>query len=346
MSRARSQSNVPVRRTPSSERPIRLDLLTNPYGPSVHVHDALAGTDELHLPNDGRQARLQLRIAHLSGLPADWLLLGNGADELLRIIALARRDRGPLVLFPPTDPADARRARQHGLDVVELQRSPSFALDLDRETLSELPRGGTALVGSPNDPTGTPLSAQDAVRLSRACELVIVDERHAEYGARTLLPLARELDNMIVLRSFETWAGLAGLPFAYLVAPPSVLAPIAPFGRPDGIAAGAMLGAWATLDDLPYVRATVQRVREERARLVRTLRKLNMVRPCPSSANFVLTRIERGQRDQIVRDLGQSGIWVHQPRQPELARFIRISATRPDHTDELKRALIEIAATL
>ncbi len=346
MSRFRSSAVPSCRRHATADGPIRLDLLVNPYGPSVHVQDALAGSDELHLPARLRETRLQLRLAQVVGVPPDWLLLTNGVEDLLGMLFLWRRQRGPLVLFPPSDPGDERRAALHRWETVHLQRGATFGLDLDLETLGELPREATAMVGSPNDPTGTLLGNQDAVRLTRGCELVVVDERHAEYSGRTLVPLVREFDNLLVVQSFETWAGLAGLPFAYAVGPPRLLKELEAYRQPSGMTTGAVLAAAATLDDLAYVRATAQRVREERARLYRTLRKLNMLRPLPSWANFLLARIERGDADYYARELARRGIQVHRPPHPELASYLRLSATRPDHTDALKRALIEIAAPL
>lgn len=346
MSGFRSPAVATPRRLLASDGSIRLDWLTNPYGPSVQVQDLLAGSDELHLPSGPREARLHVRLAQQLGVPPERLLLANGMDELLGMVCLWRRERGPLVLFPPSDPTDERRAVQRGMDVIRFPRAASFALDLDLDACGALPRGTTALITAPNDPTGTPLGAQDAVRLLRSCELVVIDERHGEYSGRTLLPLVGEFDNLLVLQSYETWAGLTGLPFAYAIGPPPLLRALSAFRRPGGVTAGAVVAAWATLDDLAYVRATARRVREERGRLFRMLRKLNVVRPHPSWANFVLARVERGDADGVARELARRGIQVHRPAHPELSRALRISATRPEQTDALKRALIEIAAEL
>jgi histidinol-phosphate aminotransferase len=199
---------------------------------------------------------------------------------------------------------------------------------------------------SPNDPTGTELAPIDAVRLSRRCAVVVVDERHAEYGSRTLLPLVREFDNIIVLRSFEMWAGLLGLPVAYAIAPPRLAALIAGFASANPVATGGIIAAEATLDDVAYVQATVQRVREEKSRLYRTLRKLNMMQPLPSWANFLLAHVERGNAEWFRRELALRDVIVHHPPQPGLEDYLRISGTRPEHTNALKDALIEIAASL
>ncbi len=348
MSRSRSGPFPSLRRAPSSNGQTRLDLLGNPYGPSVHVQDVLASSDELPQPAGERETRLNLRLASFVGVPSDWLTLANGIDELLQMLLLWRRDRGPVLLFPPSDPEEERRAALHQLDVLLLPRTGRFALQLDPPTVASIPAHATAYIASPHDPSGTLLGSQDAVRLTRACEVVVVDERHTEYSARTLIPFVREFDNLVVLQTFETWAGLAGLPFAYAVARPEVSAELAHYRRPGGVALGAVLAGHATLDDLAYVRATVQRVREEKSRLYRTLRKLNMISvPYPSWANFLLARVELGDAAYFARELAHRDIRVHIPTHPDLrADHLRISATSPDATLALKRALIEIAAPL
>jgi histidinol-phosphate aminotransferase len=156
----------------------------------------------------------------------------------------------------------------------------------------------------------------------------------------------REFDNLVVLQTLETWAGLAGLPVAYAIAPPPLVRQLARFGRSSGITAAAVTAGLATMDDIAYVRATVQRVREERNRLYRMLRKLNMLRPVPSLANFVLAHVERGTASYFVEALAEQGIRVNVPSDPQLSDYLRFSAISPEATDRLKVALIEIAAQL
>ncbi|MGH2559154.1 MAG: aminotransferase class I/II-fold pyridoxal phosphate-dependent enzyme [Thermomicrobiales bacterium] len=335
-----------ARRLPPTEGPLRLDLLTNPYGPSIRVQEALASADDLHLPQHDRHQRLRQRLAEMVGLPSTWLVLANGIDDLYRRVLIWQLDRSPVVTFPPTDPIVSRIARQHGFDVRCVQRTHRFTLDLEAGCGGLVPDQSIGVVMSPNDPTGTELSTQDAVRLSRTCRLVVIDERHGDYGARTLIPLAREFDNLIVARSMETWAALVGFPLAFAVAPPRIAAQLAELGQMSEIPAGTLIAAEATLDDIAYVRATVQRVREEKARLYRMLRKLNMVRPLPSWANFLLTRVERGNAGWFHRELAERDIHVCLPCQDELDGYLRICGTRPEHTLALKRTLIEIAAAL
>jgi histidinol-phosphate aminotransferase len=328
------------------EWPLRLDLLVNPYGPSIRVQESIAAASDLHLPTSERETAIRRSLAAGIGVPAEWLVLTCGIDETITAIFNWRRAAGPAVLFPPSDISQEHLLRGSGIEIVIVPRSHRFAVEIDPAEPWDIPRTATALILSPNDPTGTLLSPQDAVRLSRRCEIVVVDERHVDYGGRSLVPLVREFDNLVVLRTFETWAGLAGFPFAYAIAPPSLAGQIARYRPRAGLPASSLIAAEATLADLAYVRAAAHRVREERARLYRTLRKLNLVRPLPSWANFLLTRVERGDAILLERELAERGILVHRPQQPELTDYLRISAVGPESTLELKRALIEIAATV
>jgi histidinol-phosphate aminotransferase len=199
---------------------------------------------------------------------------------------------------------------------------------------------------SPNDPSGAILTAQDAVRIARACAVLVVDERHTAYSPRTLLPLVREFENIVVLRTFETWAGLNGFPIAYAIAPPKQTAALRERRFHTTIAASSLVAAHATLDDLPRVNANVERIRAEKARLYRTLRKLNMIRPMPSWANFLLARVERGDADHFAAELYRRHIYLHRPAHPQLTGHFRISAVSAEATAALKNALIEIATSL
>jgi histidinol-phosphate aminotransferase len=335
-----------MRRAPVTEWPLRLDLLVNPYGPSIRVQEAIAAATDLHLPTFARETAVRQTLAAAINVPPERLVLTCGIDEAIAAIFNWRRDAGPVVLFPPSDISHEIMARRFGIETQSVPRSFRFAVDVDPAATWDVPPSATALVMSPNDPTGTPLSPQDAVRLSRRCEIVVVDERHVDYGGRSLVPLVREFDNLVVVQTFETWAGLAGFPFAYLIAPPTLAGQIARYRSRAELPAASLIAAEATFADLAYVRAAAHRVREEKARLYRTLRKLNMLRPIPSWANFLLARVERGDPILFERELAERGIFVHRPPQPGLAEHLRISAVGPESTLELKRALIEIASTL
>jgi histidinol-phosphate aminotransferase len=344
---SRATTDTPIRRKLEvSGGPIRLDLLSNPFGPSMRVQEALAANDDLHLHDPGRDRRLKERLAMLSGLPAEWIVLANGADEALLMCLMAQRDHGPALLFPPADPSHARLSRLAAVDVIEHPRSHRYGVEIALDARIDAPPSSLAIVQSPNDPTGTILETTDAVRLSRRFRMLLVDERHTEYGGRSMTPLVREFENIVVVQSLELWAGLSGLPIAWLIARPAVARQLEAYRPSARVAAASVIAALATLDDLAYVRATVRRIRDEKSHLFRNLRKLNMLQPTPSWANFILASIERGDAAWYQQQLAQRDIFVYRPTNPELPRHLRIAAVTPETTRILKEALIEIARDL
>ena len=334
-------------RSPGTHRePIRLDQLDNPYGPSIAVYEALSDPGSWTGLEQPTPRQVRRALSNLLAVPPDWILPANGIDEVLEAVFLWRRDDGALVLFPPSNLDDVRRARLHRVPVINLQRSGSFTIDLDLETAADLPPGCWAVVQSPNDPTGTLLEPYEAVRLARACDVLVIDERHSAYSGRSLLPIVREFENIILVQTMETWAGLRSFPLAYAIGPPALLQHLNSFRAREEIAVGSAIAAMATMHDIEAVKQTVHRVRSERSRMYRMIRKLNMASPCPSWANFLPVRVERGETQAVVEGLAERGIYVHQPTQPGLSRMLRISAGTPDQTDALKRALIEVALDL
>ena len=323
----------------------RLDRLGNPAGPSLRVFEELAREDALLRPPALLERDLTERLADVEGVPTGWLLVGAGADDLVGQALRGFATPTNLVLFPPTDPGHGRIADRLGLTPLPIRRSTRMGVDLDRTGLPGFPPNAVSLVQSPNDPTGTIATPQDVVRMARRSRLAIVDERHADIDHRSLLPLVREFDNVVIVRSLELWAGLAAFPVAYAIGAPKVMAALRD-ARLGGPAAASLVAAHATLDDLRHVQRTAAGQREEKARLYRTLRKLNMLTPYPSWTTFVMCRLERGDPAQMLEELTERGIVLHRAPQPELEGHVRISAVSHDATAALRAALIEIAVEL
>jgi histidinol-phosphate aminotransferase len=301
-----------------------MDQLANPYAPSLRVLEALSSEGHFRRPAQTVAGGLIERIADREGFAPDWITIGSGIDDLLVALVRGYGRSDNVVLFPPTDTHTQTLVGRLGFDPVLVPRSSQFTLDLDRPGLPPFPPVALAIVQHPNDPTGT---------------------RHGGYGARSLLPLVREFDRIVVLRTFETWAGLTSLPLAVAFGAPDAIARI----RAEQLVAvptASLIAAHATLDDMRVIESGLLRVKDEKARLYRMLRKLNMLRPLPSWANFVLTQIERGDTATIRAELLERGIVVHAPTQPELDGTLRISATSHEATAALRAALIELAPML
>lgn len=312
---------------------VRLDGIRHPYGPCPAALEAMQ-----HPPLGGQETlalRLRARLAELYRVPTDSIrFLGTRQRTLKQLVGSIE---GPLISFPPSSITSQVEQLWPHREQQWIQRGVGKFAALSYERVMDLPGNSVAVIDSPSDVLGTLLGAADAVRLARACQFLIVDERCAEFSGRSLLSMALEFENVAIIRTFDVWAGLSDAPFAWTLASPrSNLASQLTQELP---AIEITAAALATLDDLPNVSATLRMLREERSRLYRELRKLLLFEPLPSWGPFVTARLTMGRREDVVNELRCHGIAVHAPRHPGLERYIRFGIGSWSEMDHLRQAL-------
>jgi histidinol-phosphate aminotransferase len=174
---------------------------------------------------------------------------------------------------------------------------------------------------------------------------VLVDEAYYEFTGQTVAPLMEQYPNLMVLRTFSKWAGLAGLRIGYGLFPPKIAGYLMSIKEPYCVNAAAMVAVRETLKDIDYLMANVKTIIAERQRLFTGLEKLGWLRPYPSQANFILCAVEKGSAADLQRELEERGILVRYFDQPLLRNCIRISVGRPADTDILLKTLKEIGGS-
>jgi histidinol-phosphate aminotransferase len=285
---------------------IKLDGNENPYGCSPQVGRALEAYPFYHVYPDPEQRELRKAVGAYCGLGADHIVMGSGSDELIDLI---------LRLF--LEPGDGVKA----------------ALDK---------RAKIAFLASPNNPTGN-ITPQPHIReLVDAGVVVVVDEAYYEFSGVTVAPLVADYDNLIVLRSFSKWAGLAGLRAGYGIFPPQIARHLTKIKPPYNVNVAAQVAVKASLADIAYLQGTVRAMIAERERLFSRLSELGFLKPYPSQANFILCSVVDGEAQKLHRGLQQVGIFVRYFDTPQLRSCLRISVGRPEHTDALISALTKL----
>lgn len=326
---------------------IKLDTNENPYGTSINVQEALASFDRYHRYPDPDQRKARQRIAAYAGAPFERIIVGNGADELIDLILLTTIDPGDEVIIPvPTFGVYAQRPPLFSGISRAVQRTSEFELNVGAIEDAITERTKVIFIASPNNPTGNLVSQQQLVRLLRTGVLVVVDEAYFEFSDKTLLPFTGEFDNMVVLRTFSKWAGLAGLRLGYGVFPPALAEALWKVKQPFNVSVAGLAAIEAVLDDVPYLQESVRRIRVERGRLYRSLRKLNFLQPFPSRGNFILCRVTRGDAHDIQRKLARRGILIRHYDSADLRSYLRITVGRPEETDALMSALRDLVGEL
>jgi histidinol-phosphate aminotransferase len=319
---------------------IRLDLMQNPHGPCPAAIEAIEACQEF--PRDSLVATLRRAIGEIHRVPTESVHLVGSVDAGIRGIAC--RHDGPLVAFPPSAMATLVAECTQGCDPVMIARGPARDAVVGPDFAADLPENGMVVIDSPSNPLTLLLSPADLVRLSRACACVVVDERFVEHSAFSLLPLTRELDNVVVIRSFESWAGLPELDCAWAVASPLLAGKLEM--APAAVKPEAIAGAMATLENIASVVATLKLVREERSRLYRFLRKLSFLEPLPSWAPFITARVTIMSRQSLIDGLAKRGIRIHAPVEPGLEQYVRIGIGSRTAMDRLRVALLELGPEL
>ena len=143
----------------------------------------------------------------------------------------------------------------------------------------------------------------------------------------------------MVLRTFSKWAGLAGLRVGYGAFPAWMLPALWKAKQPYNVNVAASAAAIASLQDIDYLAANVERIRQERTRLFERLSSVSFLRPSPSQANFILCEVESRPAKALKEALAQEGVLARYYNTALLKDFIRFSVGRPQDSDALLAAL-------
>ncbi|HID33962.1 MAG TPA: histidinol-phosphate transaminase [Anaerolineae bacterium] len=328
---------------------IKLDANENPYGPSPRVPEALARYPWYHIYPDPQQTQLREALADYVGVPADYILPGHGADELIDYLCRIMLEPGDAIInCPPTFGMYDFDARLSMGRVIEVSRDADFRIDaaaIEEAAARAQGRAKILFLTSPNNPDGGLLAPDDLDRLLALPLLVVVDEAYIEFAdAESVAPRVPKTPNLVVLRTFSKWAGLAGLRLGYGVFPPFLMEALWKFKQPYNVNVAATVAGLASLRDLPLLRQRIAALKQERDRLYRELDAIPHLHPLPSQANFILCQVEGRSAQALHRTLWQQGILVRYYDKPGLRNAIRISAGPSEHIDRLLAALRAWAA--
>ena len=329
---------------------IKLDANENPYGPSPLALQALAELRYPHIYPDPESRALRAALAAFSKVPVENLLAGSGADELIDLILRALLEPGDkVVICPPTFGMYAFDTRLNAGQVIEINRRVDFSLDVDAVCAAarrERPRA--LFLAVPNNPDGSlPSEEEIEALLDLPDVLVVIDEAYIEFAAGggrlgerlSHIGQVSGRENLVVLRTFSKWAGLAGLRVGYGAFPAWLTPVLWKIKQPYNVSVAASAAAIASLNDLDVLAGRVELLKQERARLFQKLSAISYLHPFPSEANFILNRVTGLPALDLQNELAGEGILVRYYNTPLLSDAVRIGVGRPLDTDALIAAL-------
>ena len=322
---------------------IKLDANENPYGCSPRVRQVLAAYPYLHIYPDAGQTELRKLLQKYTGVGAEHIVLGSGSDDLIELVLRLFITPGDeVIVCVPTFDMFRFCTEMYRGTLVEVVRDENFAFKV--EALKAAISGKTKVIVlvNPNSPTGTITPHKDVLKILDTGLPVLIDEAYYEFSGETVVPLVSRYPNLMVLRTFSKWAGLAGLRVGYGIFPSKVAECLMTIKQPYNVNMAAQVAVQESLKDLDYLLGRVKAIVAERERLFGELQKLGWLKPFPSRANFILCSVLRGKAIELQQELQNRGILVRYFDQPLLRNYIRISVGKPEHTDTLIKALKEL----
>ncbi len=326
----------------SEERIIKLDGNENPYGPSPRALEALRSFDGYHIYPDPEQRELRAKLGDYVGVASEHIIPGNGSDEIIDLAMRLFLEPGERVLnASPSFGMYPFNTHVCAAELVDIPRRADYTLDIDGlVAAAEDPRVKLAFVASPNNPTGNLLSPGDLERLLATGVIVVVDEAYQEFAdAPSFVGWAPQYENLIVLRTFSKWAGLAGLRVGYGVMTPALVRVLDRVKPPYNVNVAALVAAAASLDDRPFILERVRLLIAERVRLMAQLQAVPWLDPLPSQANFILCKVHGKDAGAVKRGMERQGIFIKHLDTPLLPNALRFSVGKPEHTDAVMAAL-------
>jgi histidinol-phosphate aminotransferase len=324
---------------------VKLDAMENPY---PLPEDMRARVAELashaalnRYPDPGARA-LRERLKQVMGAPAGMeVLLGNGSDELIQLLALATHRSGAVLMsVEPSFVMYRMVAAFCGMGYAGVALDERFALDA-RALDEAIDRHRPALLflAYPNNPTGN-LFDPDLVRrvIERAPGLVVVDEAYHAFAGRSFLPELVRYPNLLVMRTLSK-VGLAGLRLGMLFGRPDWLAELDKVRLPYNVNVLTQAVAEYALTRADVLEAQAAAIRQERTRLAARLAACPGVTVFPSEANFLLFRVR--QAAAVFAGLKARGVLIKKldGSHPRLAECLRVTVGTPEENARFLAAL-------
>ena len=319
---------------------IKKDANENPYGCSPRVNKAVARYPQFNIYPDDGQEKLRQSIAGYAGVDMKRVVAGNGSNQLIDLLIRLLVNPGDEVInCTPTFGIYSFSTKLCNGVLVEIPRDDDFNIDILKVKASINKKTKLIFVTNPNNPTGNLTPQEDIIELLDTGVPVVVDEAYYEFSRRTIMPLIGKYENLIILRTFSKWAGLAGLRVGYGVFPEAIADFILRIKIPYNVNVAAQVAVAESLKDIDYLMVSVQKLIDERERLFAQLQKINWLKVYPTQSNFIFCRVQNVNAKDLHKQLQMKGILVRYFDQPRIQDCIRFSVGKPEHTDALIKTL-------
>jgi len=340
-----------VAREMGLSRVVKLASNENALGASPLALEAMKrAANGVHRYPDGSAWDLRGKLSGRLGVPRENIVLGNGSNEILELLAQLFLTEGDETLYAwPAFVVYRLATLAHGGRGLEVPLDADLRHDLEAMAEAVNERTRIIYVANPNNPTGTYVGRDALERfMERVPESVplVLDEAYFEF-ARHLgdfpdgMEYFREGRPVVVVRTFSKAYGLAGLRVGYAVMPEPLAELINRVRQPFNVNSLAQAAAVAALEDDQFVKATLDHNRTELTRITAAAGQMGLT-VTPSCTNFILIDLGGRSGQGVYEELLQRGIIVRPMAPYGLPHTIRVTAGLREENELFLEALSEV----
>ncbi len=336
---------------PNSEGMTKLDAMENPYTWPAVAKEAWAEmlkTLPINRYPDPQAQHVKNELREVMGVGDDFdILLGNGSDELIQLLAMALAKPGATILAPePGFVMYKMIATFCGMNYVGVPLTADFELD-ESAMLAAIKEHQPELIflAQPNNPTGNLWSQQSIDKIIElASGVVVIDEAYTAFTDADYLDLLEKHEHVLIMRTLSK-VGLAGLRLGLLVGRSEWLNELEKIRLPYNINILTQASALFALEHYDMLLVQTEQIRVDRLLLMRDLDSVKGLEVFPSEANFVLVRTPANMARNWFEELKQKNILIKclDGGHELLKDCLRITVGTTDQNDQLVSALAEIS---
>ena len=319
---------------------IKLNTNENPYPPSPKALEILRNLDSEWLRRypDPYSRDFCQAVSKALNVPADWVIVTNGSDDMLNILIRACAEgKERKVVYPmPSYVLYRTLASLQAAEVVEINYPADFQLPIDELVAAD---GAVTLIATPNSPSGHIVPLDDLRTLANNVSgILAIDEAYVDFADYSALSLVREFDNVIVLRTMSKGYSLAGLRLGFGIANPNLISYLFKVKDSYNVDALAILVGTAAMQDQKYKNDCAEKVKRSRSKLAIDLKQIGFdVRN--SQGNFLLVKPPNNKAADLYQSLKEQGILVRYFNSPGLDNKLRITVGTEEQNQKLLQRL-------
>lgn len=319
---------------PQGGKFIKLNTNENPYAPSPKVIAAIqeAAAARLERYPDPLGTAFRIRAAEVLGVEPDWILCGNGSDDILTIVTRAFVGSGERLRLPyPSYILYRTLAQLQGAEWEEVHFENDFSLGAEFSKMPE--RLKLVFLPNPNSPSGTVIAPEVIAEVANQLDCpLLVDEAYGDFAECNCLELVKQNPRVMVSRTLSKSYGLAGLRFGFLVAQPEMIQMLRKVKDSYNCDAISLAGATAAIDDQAWLLSNRAKIIATRTSMAKRLRELGF-EVTESQANFVWCTLSGRAVQPLYESLKRDKVLVRYMNYPGWGDGLRISVGTDDQAD-------------